>query len=183
MKLSSIRIIEYYRRRMEMILFAVLRNSYRIKVMRRRGVKIGKNCHIANISYSTEPYLIEIGDHVSIASKSRIITHDGSMWIFREEFPQIDLFGKIKIGNNVFIGIGCTILPNTTIGDNCVIGAGTVVRGTIPDNSIVMGNPGKVIMNKNIFKRMVLNKPGLFNTLDYSLHQKKAFLMEHFSEF
>lgn len=53
----------------------------------------------------------------------------------------------INIGNNSFIGARATLLPGTTIGKNCIVGAGAVVKGKIPSNSIVVGNPAKVIGN------------------------------------
>lgn len=55
------------------------------------------------------------------------------------------MIGRISIGENSFIGCRCLILPNTEIGKNCIIGAGSVVKGRIPDNSVVVGNPAKII--------------------------------------
>ena len=51
----------------------------------------------------------------------------------------------ISIGKNCFIGCNSIILKGTTLGDGCVVGAGAVVSGQFPDNSIIVGNPGKVI--------------------------------------
>ena len=67
------------------------------------------------------------------------------MWIFRDKYPDIDVFGSITIGSNVFIGMGSVILPGVTIGDNCVIGAGAVVTRDIPSGSVAAGVPAKVI--------------------------------------
>lgn len=53
--------------------------------------------------------------------------------------------GKVIIGNKVFVGAEAIILPNVCIGNNVVIGAGSVVTKDIPDNSVVTGNPAKVI--------------------------------------
>lgn len=53
--------------------------------------------------------------------------------------------GKITIGDNVWIGGSCVVLPGVTIGSNCVIGAGSVVTKDIPDNSIAAGNPCRVL--------------------------------------
>ena len=125
-------------------------NTNRITYLREKGVKIGKDCLIFSIDFSTEPYLIEIGNHVVVSPGTTFITHDGSVWLFRDKHPNITVFGKISIGNNSFIGINCIILPGTEIGSNCIIGAGSVVRGKIPDKSVVMGNPAKVVMKTNI---------------------------------
>jgi hypothetical protein len=55
-----------------------------------------EDCLINNVNFSTEPYLIEIGDHVAIAAGTDFITHDGAIWCFREELQNADVFGKIK---------------------------------------------------------------------------------------
>ena len=55
------------------------------------------------------------------------------------------IFKDIKVGNNVWFGAGVTVCPGATIGDNCVIGAGSVVVKDIPANSVAVGNPCKVI--------------------------------------
>ena len=53
--------------------------------------------------------------------------------------------GKITIGNNVFIGANTTVLPNIVIGDNVVIGCNSVITKNIKNNSVVVGNPARVI--------------------------------------
>ena len=53
--------------------------------------------------------------------------------------------GRVVIGKRVFVGAGAIILPGTRIGDDSIIGAGAVVRGGVPPNSLVVGNPGKVV--------------------------------------
>lgn len=95
-------------------------------------------------------------DHVAIAGGTDFITHDGAIWCFRDEIINADIFGKIKIGNNVFIGNSCTILPNTIIGDNCIVGAGSVARGKFPDNSVIVGNPAKLVVKMNVQKFLYL---------------------------
>jgi serine acetyltransferase len=73
-------------------------------------------------------------------------------------------------------------MPNTTIGNNCVIGAGAVVRGVIPDNSVVIGNPGKVVMSTGVYYAMVRNNPGKLYTASISDKKKKAILLDHFTK-
>jgi acetyltransferase-like isoleucine patch superfamily enzyme len=152
----------------------------KINYFRKQGMKIGEKCLFNTMSFSTEPYLIEIGNHVAIAAGTDIITHDGAIWCFREEMGPVDVFGKIKIGNNVFIGDNCTILPNTTIGDNCIVGAGSVVRGKFPDNSVIIGNPAKIVLKMSVQKFLYLQNPGLFKTQHLPDKEKSIILKKHF---
>lgn len=131
----------------------------RVDYLRKKGIKIGENCNISTMKFSTEPYLIEIGNEVRIANGTKFITHDGSIHCFENELVG-EVFGRIKIGNNVFIGTDCIILLNTTIGDNCIIGAGSVVRGNFPKNSVIIGNPAKVVLNVNVQKMLFRYNPG-----------------------
>ena len=118
-----------------------------IKEARRIGDRVGERCRFYNVDFSSEPYLISIGDHVTLTPNVQFVTHDGGVWVFREKEPLIEFFGKISIGSNVFIGTGTIILLNTIIGDNCIIAAGTVLKGIYESNSIIGGVPGKVIGN------------------------------------
>jgi acetyltransferase-like isoleucine patch superfamily enzyme len=144
-------------------------------------MKIGDNCFINNVNFSTEPYLIEIGDHVAIAAGTDFITHDGAIWCFRDEIENADVFGKIKIGNNVFIGNNCTILPGTTVGDNCIIGAGSVVRGNFPENSVIVGNPAKVVMPMSVQKLFYLQNPNYLSIRNLSPSEKKRIIKSHYN--
>ncbi len=172
-----------FRSILQSVQIAILKRSTdkrRINYLRRRGTKIGENCHVNTMSFSTEPYLIEVGDHVAISAGTDLITHDGAAWCFRNEQENIDVFGKIIIGNNVFIGINCTILPNTTIGNNCIIGAGSVVRGKFPDDSVIIGNPAQVVMKMSFQKFLYLQNPGLFRTHSLSDREKSKIVKAHF---
>jgi acetyltransferase-like isoleucine patch superfamily enzyme len=152
----------------------------RISYLRKHGMKIGECCHFETLEFSTEPYLIEIGDHVGIALGTVFITHDGGVWCFRKELVNGDIFGRIKVGNNVFIGTNCTILPNTIIGDNCIVGAGSVLRGKFPDNSVIIGNPARVVTNMNMQKFLYKQNPGFMTTNNLTDKQKKQIVKKHF---
>jgi len=151
-----------------------------IRYFRKQGMKIGENCTFETMSFSTEPYLIEIGSHVGISNGTVFITHDAGIRCFRDEFPGDDIFGKIKIGNNVFIGINCTILPNTVVGDNCIIGAGSVVRGRFSDNSVIIGNPATIILKMSVQKMLYKQNRGRTNTAHMSDPEKKPIVKKHF---
>lgn len=151
----------------------------RIKYLRKQGVKIGKECIINTMYFSTEPFLIEIGDQVEIAGGAKFITHDGSIRCFRDELEG-GIFGKIKIGNNVFIGTGCIILFNTTIGDNCIVGAGSIVRGQFPDNSVIIGNPAKVVLSMNVQRMLYRHNAGFVKTNNLTTSEAKKLVKKHF---
>jgi acetyltransferase-like isoleucine patch superfamily enzyme len=142
------------------------------------GVKIGKDCRIATINWGTESYLIEIGDHVHVTAGVQFVTHDGSVWVLADEDPDADYFGKIKIGNNVFIEINSTILPNVTIGDNVVVGACSVVTCDIPSNSVAAGSPARVVSTFEGYREKMRGKTMPTNKLDQKTQQRVV--MEYF---
>ena len=129
-------------------------------------------------TFGSEPYLVRLGDHVELAANVRFLPHDGSVWVFREAEPNIDIIKPISIGNNVFIGYGSIILPGATIGDNCIIGAGSVVTGVIPSNSVAAGVPAKVIRSLDEHYKRV--KPTFLHTKKMSRAAKKEYLLQHF---
>lgn len=107
------------------------------------GFTAGKNFHY-NSGYPIDanwPWLISIGDDVTLSSNVRILAHDASPG----KAGSYTKIGIVNIGNNVFIGADSIVLCNTRIGDNVVIGAGSVVTHDIPSNSVYAGNPAKFI--------------------------------------
>ncbi|MCT8089305.1 acyltransferase [Acinetobacter sp. C_4_1] len=117
-----------------------------IKYARRRGVKVGENCRLYTKNWGSEPFLISMGDNVTITSGVKLITHDGSTCLVKNaEGKRYQRFAPIEIGSNVFIGVNSIIMPGVTIGSNVVIGAGSVVTKDIPDDSVAIGVPAKVV--------------------------------------
>lgn len=155
-------------------------DARRVRYLRKLGMKIGERCRIRTLKFSTEPYLIELGDHVAVAAGTEFITHDGATWVFEDDVDGGGVFGKIVIGNNVFIGINCIILSNTSIGDNCIIGAGSVVRGQYPENSVIAGNPAQIVSKTGIQRMLSKQNPGLLKTRNLSYKEKDKIVKEHF---
>lgn len=161
------------------LLLLKVSDERRNKYLRKQGVKIGKDCRIHTVSFSTEQYLVEIGDHARVASGTMFITHDGSVNCFPGEING-GIFGKIKLGNNVFIGNNSIILLNTTIGNNCIIGAGSVVRGQFADDSVIVGNPAQVIMKTSLQKMLFRQSPGLVGTNNLPKSECTKLIKKHF---
>lgn len=157
--------------------------SKRAQILKRvSGVKIGNNCAVFdNVSFGSEPYLIEIGNSVRITKGVTFITHDGGVWVLRNNgsLKDADIFGKITVGNNVHIGINAVIMPGVTIGDNVIIGVGSIVTKDIPANSIVAGVPAKVI--KTLDEYYEKNKSIVDSTKNFTPNEKKEYLLKKFS--
>lgn len=112
------------------------------------GVNIGENVRFYGATpgmFGTEPWLIKIGNNVHIVSGCNFVNHDGGVLILRDKHPSLELTNRINIGDNVYIGMNCTILPGVNIGSNVIIGAGSVITKDIPSNSVAVGVPAKVI--------------------------------------
>ena len=126
-------------------------DSY-ISYLRNKGMRIGERVVILRPRSltidETRPWLIEIGNDVQIANGVSILTHGYDWSVLKGKYGSIlGSAGKAKIGNNVFIGINSTILKGVTIGDNTIIGAGSVVSHDIPGDCVAAGNPAKVIIS------------------------------------
>jgi len=141
-------------------------------------VKFGKNCRITGkkISFGGEPYLVEIGDNVTITPGVRFQTHDGGVALFRKELPGMNVYGRIKIGNNVFIGEDAMIMYGVTVGDNVVIGARSIVTKNVPSDCVVAGTPAKVIRTLEEYKTNSLKKAVFINNMNTL--EKKQFLVK-----
>lgn len=111
------------------------------------GVNFVRNeVHIyGKVSWGTEPWLISMGKNIHITDGVKFITHDGGTLLFRRIVSDLEITKPISIGNNVYIGNNVIILPGVQVGDNVIIGAGAVVSKNIPDNSVAVGCPARVI--------------------------------------
>ena len=143
------------------------------------GVSVGEHCRLIEVSFSTEAYLIKIGNHVS-ATATHFETHDGGVWVLRDRFPEIDIVNSITVGNNVYFGFGCVVLPGVTIGDNVVIGAGAIVSRDIPSNSVAVGVPARVIRTIDAYAEKALAVGE--STKHLSFDEKRSFYLAKFAQ-
>ncbi|BEI56977.1 MULTISPECIES: acyltransferase [Butyricimonas] len=108
-----------------------------------RNIKHGKNFRCQAGIDAVFPELIEIGDNFIAAPGSKILTHDASLLLFTDNLKI--RAQKTTIGNSVFLGECSVVMPGVTINDNVIVGAGSIVTKDIPANSVVAGNPAKLI--------------------------------------
>lgn len=125
-------------------------DSY-IKYLKKLGCKIGDGTLIYEprntVIDCTRPWLIEIGCNVKITRDVKILTHGFDFSVLLNYYGELyGSAGMVRIGDNVFIGMGTTILKGVTVGSNVIIGANSLVNKNIPDNCVAAGNPAKVIM-------------------------------------
>lgn len=133
-----------------------------------QGGKCGKNFKFYG-NMPMEPYLVEFGDNVTFAAGSDLICHDNS--VIKCGIEATDYFGRIKIGNDCFIGIRSIILPGVTLGDQTIVGAGSVVTKSFPEGHVVIaGNPAKVLCSFEDFKN---KKKNISINMDYGDRRQK----------
>ncbi len=156
-------------------------DSY-IKYLRSKGVTIGEKV-LFRVPRHTKidllrPSLIEIGNNVDLNEYCTLMAHDYQSHVFREVYKDfVNSSGPIRIGDNVYFGTNVIVLKNVTIGDNCIIGAGSVVTHSIPPNSVAAGIPCKVLCSLDEFykkrKELALFEAYEFaNTIEKNLHRK-----------
>ncbi len=136
----------------------------RAELLRKTGAQIGEGCFIVPLDLGTEPYLVKIGNHVTIAAEVAFVTHDGAAWAFRDQVPDLQVYGPIVIEDNCVIGMRSTIFPNVRIGKNSIVGSGSVVISDVPPNTLVMGIPARPFgsidkYRQNCLERWALQRP------------------------
>lgn len=130
---------------MKKIYRSFLKHFRPYEYMEKVGINFPRGHIYGKVSWNAEPWLITLGNNVHITDGVKFITHDGGTLIYRQYIPDLEITKPITIGNDVYIGNNVIILPGVTIGSNVVIGAGAIVSHNIPDNSVAVGVPARVI--------------------------------------
>ena len=123
-------------------------SGFAINMQRRRGVKIGKNCHLNPYSFIDliYPELVTLGDNVTLGSYSMLFAHSNptaNLFLKEGEYPR--KVAKIKIKSGAVVNPGAIITSGVTVGENSIISPGSVVSHDVPDYCVVVGNPARVV--------------------------------------
>ncbi|MCQ1535229.1 acyltransferase [Methanosarcina sp. KYL-1] len=124
--------------------------SWRAKLHKMRGVNVGKNVYIGYdvIFDRIHPELITIGDYAEIGDRCILSAHTRGSLTTRDAYPRST--APINIGNGVSINPGCIITQGVEIGENSIIGIGSVVSRDISPNSLALGFPARVIKKLDV---------------------------------
>jgi acetyltransferase-like isoleucine patch superfamily enzyme len=155
-------------------------NARAVARLRAQGARIGEGCAIYAQSFSTEPYLVTLGNRVGVSGGVKFLAHDGVAWMLRPRRPSAQVFGPIEVGDDCFIGENALLLPGTVIGRGCIVAAGAVVRGRFAENSLIAGNPAKVVGRASLLIEMVDRGAGTLDTLHMTVTERRALLLRHF---
>lgn len=145
-----------------------------IDYARHIGVTIGKQTTISIHDWSSEPYLVTIGNHVQITRGVSIHTHGGGNAV-RQIIPDFDVFGKVVIEDWCYLGAHSQIMPGVTIGEGSIVAAGSVVTKSVPPHSVVGGNPAKVLCTIDDY--LERNKEFNTHTKGMDAEQKRKLLL------
>ena len=124
-----------------------IHSGFSIFMHKKRGVKIGKNCHFCpyvqiDLVY---PHLVSIGDNVTLGSNVMIFSHmnpTANTFLKKGEYPR--KIGNVKIKSGAVLTPGSIIMAGVTIGENSIVSPGCVVYQDVPDYCVVVGNPARV---------------------------------------
>lgn len=147
-----------------------------IQKLIKNGATIGGNFRLFSKIPTAEPYLLEFGNNVTVSTNVSFITHDNS--VIKVIKNKTDMFGKITIGDNCFIGANTILLPGVTLGENTIVGAGSVVTRSFPEGDVaIAGNPAKVI--KEVSKLKSNMKEKAFNVSGLSHSEIKQLILDN----
>ena len=127
----------------------------------------GDNCFISKAANIPDPHLVKLGGNVWITSGCQLLCHDASVIMINiMRSGHRDRVGPIVFGSNSFLGNNVIVLPGTGIGSKTIVGAGSVVTGDIPDNSVFAGNPARRICDFEEYVIRIENETRTYPWLD-----------------
>ena len=138
---------------------------------------------VGPVNWGSEPYLITVGDDTTISFDCAFVTHDAATRVIRNlpgQDKETVIYKPINVGKNCFIGCRCVILPGVTIGDNVIIGAGSIVNKDILSNTVAAGTPCRVICSLEEY--IEKHKDEFLYIVSKSFNDKKKILLEMFKE-
>jgi acetyltransferase-like isoleucine patch superfamily enzyme len=148
-----------------------------VRYFRRQGVEIGEGVEIfgANLfTFGSEPYLVSIGNQVTISHDVDFITHDGGMRTARDKYPDAYLYGRIQVADRCFVGAHCVLLLGAKVGVGSVIGSGSIVTGEIPSGVVAIGAPARPV--KSVEDYIQESKHSWIDTRGLTNNAKKELL-------
>ena len=158
------------------IIKKVIGKESRIDQLQKKGLIIDKTSIITCCSPDgidgVFPWLIEIGKNVIISTNCYILAHDASL----ATLCGFSKIGRVKIGDNVYLGNSVTVLPGVTIGNNVIVGAKSLITKDLKSNSVYAGSPAKYICSLDDFieKHNLLRKESVFFEDNFMYWQKAS---------
>ena len=171
---------------------AILTNGGYVKYLRRKGVQVGDGCIFRNRDTIrvdiTRPSLVTIGNNVDFNRNFQLLTHDYATGVFLRKYNDfVNSSGAVVIGNNIVFGTDVVVLKGVEIGENCIIGAGSIVSKSIPANSVAIGRPAKVVCSVDDFyerrKRESINEAFEYANSIIQRFHREPYYEEFYEEF
>lgn len=146
----------------------------RVQRLKSEGMTVGINCKIFTDLTLSEPFLVSIGNNVTISTNCSLITHDNS--VIKYINGATDIVGRIEIGDNCFIGANSIILPGVSLAKGTIIAAGAVVVKSVKEcNQVLAGNPAIVVNNTSVLEEKYRDCCFDFTGMDKEERKRKIF--------